>query len=115
MGQQKNYRVVKDYKSPYPDPLEIAEGEVLRVSQKESDWPGWVWCTNSAGTSGWIPESCVERTGTQGRVLRPFTTKELSVRVGEELSCEEMESGWIWCTNSQNQHGWVPVNHVQQL
>ena len=115
MAARQCYRVKKDYVSPYPNALEIRVGETLAVSDKKSEWAGWLWCTNSDRRSGWIPESRVERTGDRCRVLRDFTTRELSVRIGERLVAEREESGWLWCVNERQQSGWVPQDHLEEL
>jgi hypothetical protein len=39
--------------------LDAEEGEQLAAEVEES---GWLWCTNAAGRSGWIPLANVERT-----------------------------------------------------
>ena len=115
MARQRYFRVRKDYESPYPEPLEIRAGETVTVSDKESEWPGWVWCTSAINRSGWIPESCVEQMGDRRRVLRDFNTRELSVRLGERLVAEREESGWLWCLNQRGQSGWVPKDHLEEL
>jgi uncharacterized protein YgiM (DUF1202 family) len=111
-NQQQMCRVVSEYQSPYAEPLVISTGEELTVSEKESDWSGWVWCTNRDGKSRWVPEKYVERKGDTCIALYDYEATELSVSVGEELIMGKEESGWIWCTNQRGQSGWVPADHV---
>ena len=115
MAVSRRYQVKKAYESPYPEPLEMKAGEILTASSRKSEWPGWVWCTTGSNRSGWIPESCVERTGDRCRVLRNFNTRELSVHSGERLVAEREESGWLWCLNQRGQSGWVPKDHLEEL
>lgn len=41
----EHYRVVRDYKSPYPDAILFQEGEEVKVGQEFSedpDWKNWI-------------------------------------------------------------------------
>jgi hypothetical protein len=113
--QRRLCRVISEYQSAYTDPLLISTGEELTISEKESEWSGWVWCTKRDGKSRWVPESYVERKGDTWVARTDYEATELSVRVGEELVMGEEESGWIWCTNQEGQSGWVPADHVEAL
>ena len=108
-------RVVREYQSPYSEPLVISAGEELAIDEKESEWSGWIWCANRDGKSRWVPEKYVERRGDTGMALCDYEATELSVSVGEELIMGEEESDWIWCTNQRGQSGWVPADHVGKL
>ena len=108
-------QVVREYQSPYSEPLVISAGEELAIDEKESEWSGWIWCTNQDGKSRWVPERYVERKGDTGIALYDYEATELSVSVGEELVMGKEESGWIWCTNQRGQSGWVPADHVEKL
>jgi hypothetical protein len=105
-------RVISDYQSPFPTPLRVGKGQELAIGSRESEWPGWIWCTAPDGQSGWVPESYVARRGDRARVLRGYDASELSVRAGEEVAAGIEESGWIWCTNQEGQVGWVPAKHL---
>jgi hypothetical protein len=106
-------RVVADYQSPYTNPLVFNTGEELATSERESEWNGWVWCTNQAGESRWVPEAYVECRGSTCVMLCDYEATELSVRVGEVLTIVgKEESGWIWCMNQAGQSGWVPGDNV---
>jgi len=106
-------RVVAAYRSPYSDPLVLTKGERLAIGEKESPWPGWVWCMDGEGKSGWVPEAYVRRRGGACTMRRDYDATELSVEVGEELIAGEEESGWVWCTNREGQCGWVPRENVE--
>jgi hypothetical protein len=109
---QRVYRVISDYQAAYPDPLVITAGEELTIAVKESEWRGWLWCTNQSGDSRWVPEAYVRRQGNVCIALRDYDAAELSVRAGEELVGDREESGWIWCTNRAGQSGWVPAQNL---
>lgn len=107
--------VVKDYQSNYTDPWSIKEGEQLKIGARESEWDGWVWCTNSAGESRWVPERFLQRQGDKGIALRDYEATELSVMSGEQVVMGYEESGWTWCVKisvraaQTIRQGWVPL------
>ena len=111
--QRQICRVISEYQTPYSEPLVISAGEELAIGEKESEWSGWIWCTNQDGKSRWVPEKYVERRGDTGIALYDYEATELSVSVGEELRMGKEESGWIWCTNQEGQSGWVPADNVE--
>ncbi len=113
--KRKKCRVIKDYSSPYTDPWIITKGEILSIGEKESEWPGWIWCTNNSGKSRWVPESYLEIIGVTGKAKRDYNSTELSVKVGEELIIEKEEAEWFWVINQQGKSGWVPIKNVNYI
>ena len=105
-------RVIKAYQTPFPDPLIIKAGQKLDLSDRASDWPGWLWCTTLAGQSGWVPAAYIEPMGQLGLARRDYDATELSAQVGEELTVSYEESDWLWCTNQQGRRGWIPAENV---
>jgi SH3 domain len=107
-------RVLTDYQAAYSDPITMHSGEELQLSEKKDNWHGWIWlwCTNQAGKSGWVPECYIEQTGNAGKALYDYDAIELSVSMGEVLSIEKEESGWLWCSTQQGKSGWVPAEHI---
>lgn len=108
-------RVILDYRCAYPDPLAICTGEVLAVGECDTEWPGYVWCTNRAGKGGWVPASYLDRQGELGVARCDYTARELTVSAGEILTVEKAESGWLWAVNPAGESGWVPAKHVEKL
>ena len=108
-------RVIEDYESPYVEPLKFAKGEILSIGEKESEWSGWIWCTNKFGKSRWVPESYLEIFGNTGKVKQNYNATELTIRVGEELIIEKEEAEWFWVTNQQGKSGWVPIKNVKTI
>jgi hypothetical protein len=111
----KMCRVVVAHQNPFPDPLVFRTGDTLKISDRYSEWRGWVWCTNDAGKSGWVPEAYLEQTGDTGVARRDYDATELSAAVGEELTVYHEESGWLWCSNQNGQNGWIPADNVELL
>lgn len=106
-------RVISPYQSPYTDPWTLRTSEELKVSEKESEWPGWLWCTKRDGESRWVPESYLERRGDTWIARRDYEATELSVNAGETLVMGAQESGWVWCTKPAGQSGWVPLDNIE--
>ena len=129
MSEQRTGTVIRDHEAAYPEPLIVKTGEVLTITTRQSEWPGWRWCVNTAGRGGWVPQAWIERDGKGngdgdgkgdgkgdgdvGRMLRDYDATELTARVGERLTIELAESGWLWCINEPGEHGWIPQQCVQ--
>lgn len=105
--------VISDYKSPYIDPLKIRKGEILQIGNEESEWSGWVWCTNKKGKQRWVPRNYMDIQGNTGIMLQDYEATELNVSTGEELKIEKEESGWVWVSNKEGKQGWVPLDNIK--
>jgi hypothetical protein len=108
-------RVVAPYQSAFPNPLLIRKGEILAVERRETEWSGWLWCTDSEGLGGWVPETYVECNGSTCRALRDYDATELTVYAGDELEILEEAGGWLWCVTDRGEKGWVLGENVERL
>jgi len=107
-------RVIADYQAPFPDPISVHAGDKVSIDDsKKTDCHGWIWCTNQTGKSGWVPETYLDRHGNFGYLRCDYDAIELTVRVGEILTCHKEKSGFIWVTNRSGENGWVPSTHVE--
>ena len=84
------------------------------LQRRETEWPGWIWCTNDSGKSAWVPENWVEIEGDSCVMKRDYDSTELSVEAGEVLSVESEESGWAWATKEGRESGWVPLENLER-
>ena len=110
------HRVTQPYQSAYPDPIILKGGETLtRSSKRQTDWPGWIWCTAASGESRWVPDAFVDIFPGQAVMRRDYNPIELSVQPGDLLTAIETVNGWAWCTNATGQHGWVPLECLQPI
>ena len=94
----ETYRVIKAHQSPDPDPLIVRQGDRLSFERRETEWPGWIWCTSDSGKSAWVPENWVQIEGDSCVMRRDYNSTELAVDVGETGTVEFVESGWAWAT-----------------
>jgi len=85
------------------------------LQRGETEWPEWIWCTNDAGKSDWVPENWVEIEGESCVMKRDYNAVELSVEVGEVVTIDFEESGWAWATKEGGESGWVPLDHLRRL
>ncbi|MGB3905715.1 MAG: SH3 domain-containing protein [Anaerolineae bacterium] len=108
----ETYRVIKAHRCPDPDPLIVRKGDRLRFERRETEWAGWIWCTDSSGKRAWVPENWVEIEGDSCVMKRDYNAIELSVEVGEALTVEFEESGRAWVTKDSGESGWVPSEHL---
>jgi uncharacterized protein YgiM (DUF1202 family) len=107
------YRVKDSYEPAFAEGLVINKGQKLRYERKPTEWAGWIWCTAENGQSAWVPESWVEL-GDEFCVLsRDYSSRELSIRTGEWIEVELVESGWAWVRNSRDESGWVPEDRIE--
>lgn len=107
-------RVIADYQAPYANPIVVDAGDEITVDiSRKTDWIGWVWCTNRAGLSGWVPEIYIERHGNRGRMSCSYNAIEMTIHAGEILTLHKAASGFYWATNHAGQSGWVPSTHIR--
>lgn len=115
MPVSAKFKVIVDYQSPYTEPFFIKRGEAVQIGERDTEWPGWIWCTNAGGKSRWVPESYLHRTGDKGLAVRDYEATELSVQVGEQVTGGQEVSGWVWCTNRAGASGWVPKDNLMEV
>jgi len=113
--KKKSCKVITEYKTPFPDPLRLQKGDVVQIEEKESEWPGWIWCISKEGKQGWVPYNYLEIQGATAKLAQNYDATELTVTLGEELIIENQESGWIWASNKEGKRGWVPLKNVKIL
>ncbi|MHA2398126.1 MAG: SH3 domain-containing protein [Promethearchaeota archaeon] len=109
----KTCKVIVEYKTPFSNPLIIKKGENIIVEEKESEWPGWLWCRNKQNNCGWVPTNYLRIQDNNCIALQDYDATELTVSIGEDLFIEKQESGWIWASNKEGKKGWVPLENVK--
>ena len=92
------------------EPLVLVAGEAVKPGPSDRVWPGWLFVTNAAGCSTYVPDATVAMAadGT-GRMLARFDATDLSVRKGDKIISLQENGGWHWCRNADGQTGWVPA------
>jgi hypothetical protein len=108
-------RAIAPHAAASTAPLKAKRGEFITCGQSDDEWPGWIWCTNADGKSGWVPEVFIQMRGERGWMVRDYDATELSVREGEELQVEEEVSDWLLCVGEKGQRGWIPKRNVEVI
>jgi len=109
------YRVIQDYVRKYHDPISFAEGEVITRQYKDDEFPGWWWCTDKRGKSGWVHESYFCEDDYRYIASHDYSAKELSVKTGESVVGLGEVGGWLLAQSQAGELGWVPLAHVQPV
>src|SRR5262249_3958009 len=75
------HRIVKANRTPqYLDPIDVNTGEIVVLGKTDPEWPGWQWCTDGRGKSGWVPIEWIEARGNAcGIIKHPYTARELPI------------------------------------
>jgi len=107
--------VVRPYQAAYSDPIVVKAGEVLIVGSEDVEYPGWIWCTDERGKSGWVPKDCIRCKCGSCKAVYDYTAIELSAQENEELTVNAEKYGWFLCTNGDGQSGWLPVANVNVI
>ena len=112
----ERYRVVKDYKSPYPKPIVFQKGERVKIGKEfkeDPDWQNWIWCEGKNGKKAWVPEEYLNVDGRNGMFNREYNAMELSVQVGETLTVCEIVNGFGMSEKPDGTRGWVPMRNLE--
>ena len=107
------HTVTKSYTSAYPDPITARRGDRLVFERRESEWPGWIWCTTQGNVAGWIPESWVVIDDDHCVMRRDYTAVELTVAQDDGVPVMREESGWAGARTADGREGWLPLDHLR--
>jgi len=101
---------------PERPPLKLAAGDVVRVGERDTEWPAFLFVTCEAG-SGWVPSRCLSADTGKAEVVAAYDTTELPTSAGEVLEVVEVddEAGWLWCRSTSGREGWVPTRTLARL
>ena len=115
MTKPKRYRVIKDYQSPYPDPIIFHRGEKVAVGKEfidDPDWKDWVWCEGQNDNNAWVPKQYLEIKENTGICITDYNALELSVLVGDVLNIYETINGFGMAEKLNGERGWVPMRNL---
>lgn len=112
----RSARIIREYRIQYTDPLCVEAGENVSVGREDNEFPGWKWCKELGGGEGWVPvELLSDATATVTTVLCDYSSRELAVQLGEEVTVEDARHEWLLVRNSRGERGWIPASHVEAL
>lgn len=118
--ETKQYLVIQDHTSEFPEPITFEKGALLTVGEKyegPEGWENWFFCESPGQKGGWVPEQIIETvTGNAARARENYTARELNVRKGDCLFGGRILNGWVWCEKlSILESGWVPLENLQAV
>jgi len=91
------------------EPLVTSAGDVVTVGRRDTDWPGFLWCTDGAGVAGWVPEEIlVLLEDERARLTEDYSAVELAVKAGDEVEAVRSVAGWHWSVADNGDAGWLP-------
>jgi hypothetical protein len=110
-------RVAKTHESETLTPLVARKDDVLNGEEKETEWEGWIYCTNEAGIHGWVPKAYLKPSDETGnfQLLQDYSSRELSVESGQEVIILLEESEWVWVRNPNGDEGWIPKRNLADI
>jgi len=115
-GKPTKYRVTKEYKSPYPNPLVFQKGDIVEIGEESKDdpeWKNWIWCEGINNIKAWVPKQYLDIRRKKGTFKRDYNAMELSVSVGEELFIHEIVNGFGMAEKPNGKRGWVPMKIME--
>lgn len=118
--EAKQYLVIKDHTSEYPEPITFAKGAPLTVGEAydgPEGWDNWLFCETPGQKGGWVPAQIIEIINEKVALAREdYTARELNVREGELLLGERTLNGWVLCEKTTgSESGWVPLENLQEV
>ncbi|NTV35589.1 MAG: hypothetical protein HGA53_01415 [Anaerolineaceae bacterium] len=106
--------VIKAWHVHYPDPLVLQRGEQVTTHQRDDEFLGWIFCEQTGGKQGWVPESWLTLLdGGLAVVKQDYNAVELELHPGEKCTLHQLESGWYWATHQNGQTGWAPADCLE--
>lgn len=111
----KRCRIIKDYITPFSEPLILEKGEMIKVEEKECEWLGWIWGTTNDGKSGWVPKNYLSIEGEEAKMVVDYDATELKGFKGQEFIIEKEESGWVWVISESGEKGWIPLENIELI
>ena len=116
--KKQRYRVIKDYQSPYPDPILFRKGEQVTVGREfkdDPDWQDWRWCEGKKNNAAWVPIQYLTIEGKNGIFNRDYNARELTVHKGEIVTVYEMINGFGMADRGDGKKGWIPMRNLEIL
>lgn len=113
----KTYKILKEYKTQYENPIVLNIGEKVNLGEeeKEEKWKGWIW-VESKINEGWIPIQILKISDDKkiGIITEFYTAQELNVKEGELIEKVKSLNGWTWSRNVKTgNEGWIPDEIIE--
>ncbi len=108
-------RIARDYRTQYANPIRFAQGELVTLGERDTEWPAFVWAVTQDGNAGWAPFDWLKPLDDgRAEALRDYSAQELDVDVGDDVTPLQELGGWWWCERADGRCGWVPAEHLER-
>jgi hypothetical protein len=113
----RRVRVVETHVTSDLNPIRFRAGDTLGVGHHDQIWTEYVWGTDQAKRSGWVPDSYLEISpdGETAVALHDYDSTELSVGRKQILEVLDEVGGWYLCRTETGMSGWVPGSSVEPV
>jgi hypothetical protein len=106
-------RVVREYRTQYTNPIRFAQGEIVTLGERDSEWPAFAWTVTADGNAGWAPVDWLKPLGDgRAEALRDYSAQELDADAGDDIALQYELGGWWWCEHGDGRSGWIPAGHI---
>lgn len=108
------YRAIADRDASCADPHAVKSGDRIKLNGRSAIWNGyrWVWATNVAVKSGWVPDTLVMEENGYHYAKKDFSEQELTCRIGALFELPDETHGWHLCRATDGKTGWLPISHL---
>ena len=87
-GPMARVRALRANDAPRRPPIRVTGGQRVRVGERDSTWPAFVFVTTEDGGSGWVPSRHIDTSSDPPVMLAPCDTTELPTSPGEVLAVQ---------------------------
>ncbi|MFT3807154.1 SH3 domain-containing protein [Arenimonas sp.] len=105
-------RLLRDYRTQYHDPVRFLAGETVRVDDRDTEWPEFLWATDPDGRSGWVHQRYLAGDTGETTAVRDYTARELDADAGQIVELIEEAGGWWWSATDDGRSGWLPARDI---
>lgn len=106
-------RVIAAHRKSDRPSIRVARGERVRLGERDTDWPQFVWTVLASGLGGWIPADVFDTAHGDARAQHDYDTQELDADPGDGLRLHREHAGWWWAEHSDGTQGWIPARVLQ--
>lgn len=113
----KQYTVIKDHKSNYPDPIVLKKDQEVLYGKEDTQFKNWIFCKSIAtNKKGWVPKQILTPPNTFGisKVTNDYSAQELTVSRGKLLFGLDHLNDWTYCKTQNGEFGWIPTSCISE-
>ena len=117
-GVPQRVRVIESHVTSDPNPVRFREGDRVGVGHHDQVWKQYVWGTDQAGRSGWVPDAYLEIAGngqTGHRLARLRLHRAHRGPQGDPRRRSTRSAAGTCAARESGMSGWVPSTSVEPV